>query len=170
MRSGLLGAGALITFAGALFVSAQASCDGGGNGGAAGGGSGGSSGGSGGMGGDPTPPESCKHPGDVGNDKGIGTYCSPAGNQCFDFPYAGICLADFGQDQWFCTKINCQDDSVCGQNAICLMDPAGSACVPNECLDGGAGGMAGTGGMAGAGGSAGAGGAGGAAGQGGAGG
>jgi hypothetical protein len=99
------------------------------------------------------PPGSCAQPGDVGNSLGIGTFCTPGGGECYDFPGAGLCLADVGQDEWFCTRIGCKDDpSVCGENVTCYVDAAGSACVPNACLDGsgGAGGMAGAGGTAGA--------------------
>jgi hypothetical protein len=121
----------------------------------------------GGAGGDPTPAESCTHPGDVGNDKGVGQYCTPTGKQCVDFPEAALCLASVGQDQWFCTRINCDETTDCGEGAGCLITGDGSACVPCHCDDGGIGcpGNTGGGGVGGAGvgGAGGAGGTGGAA-------
>jgi hypothetical protein len=105
--------------------------------GGAGGGSGGSPAtGGGGAGGDATPPGSCVQPGDKGNDKGVGTYCSPHGGQCADFPEAGLCLADVGQDQWFCTRLGCTTNADCGMDATCYHDSGGDACVPDRCLDG----------------------------------
>jgi hypothetical protein len=84
---------------------------------------------------DPTPARSCVKLGDHGNDKGVGEYCTPAGSECEAFPEAGVCLAKVGQDQWFCTRIFCDDDVQCGTAATCLDDPEGSACVPDRCLD-----------------------------------
>src|SRR5262245_27537096 len=110
--------------------------------------------GNGGAGGGPaTPKNSCAQPGDKGNSKGVGEYCTPGGQQCTAFPEAGTCLADVGQDQWFCTHIFCTMDSECGEGASCFMTGMGSACVPDKC------GAMGTGGAGG--GSGGAGGAGG---------
>jgi hypothetical protein len=115
---------------------------------------------SGAGGGDPTPAESCTKPGDKGNDKGVGEYCTPGGDECDNFPEAPLCLATVGQDQWFCTRIGCKAGDDCGEAAVCLIEPDGSACVPNRCLDDGVGGSGG-GGNPGAGGGGGAGGAGG---------
>lgn len=111
-------------------------------------------GGMGGSGGDPTPAASCAKPGDKGNELGVGTYCSPGGHECAEFPFAGLCLAEVGQDQWFCTKISCKTDAECGTDAVCHMDPQGSGCVPKKCEGGGAGGAtaSGAGGSGGAGG------------------
>ncbi len=134
------------------------------------GGSSSTTGGAGGAGGDPTPDASCIQPGDHGNSKGVGEYCSPGGGQCSQFAEAGLCLADVGQDQWFCTRIGCDETTDCGEGAGCHLEAgAGSACVPCACDDtavgcgGGAGGAGGgTGGAGGAGGgTGGAGGAGG---------
>lgn len=99
---------------------------------------------------DPTPDASCVRPGDAGNDKGVGSYCSPGGGQCSDFPEAGLCLADVSQDQWMCTRIGCDATTDCGADAGCLITTQGSACVPCRCNDtsigcgsGGAGGSGG---------------------------
>ena len=114
-----------------------------------------------GAGGDPTPEESCTHPGDEGNDKGVGEYCTPAGKECSGFAEAPLCLATVGQDQWFCTRIGCSETTDCGEGAGCLVTGDGSACVPCRCDDTGIGCAGSAGGAGGAGGSASTGGAGG---------
>jgi hypothetical protein len=76
----------------------------------------------------------CVMPGDKGNANGVGAYCTPGGGECANFPLAGLCLADVGQDEWFCTRIGCMMDSDCGMDATCYKDTGGSACVPNKCL------------------------------------
>jgi hypothetical protein len=118
--------------------------------------------GSAGGGGDPTPAASCKRPGDEGNDKGVGEYCTPGGGECSGFAEAGLCLADVGQDQWFCTRIGCDETTDCGEGAGCHVEEgAGSACVPCACDDtpvacgGGGGAGGGSGGAGGAGGAGG---------------
>lgn len=88
-------------------------------------------------GGDPTPKDSCARPGDQGNDKGVGEYCTPGGGECKKFPEAALCLADVGQTQWFCTRIGCTKDDECGAAATCVMQQGSSGCVPNKCLGGG---------------------------------
>jgi hypothetical protein len=82
-----------------------------------------------------TPDESCVRPGDKGNDKGVGTYCTPLGKECDAFPGAPLCLADVGQKQWMCSRIGCTTNDQCGKDATCYKDPDGSGCVPNRCLD-----------------------------------
>ena len=82
---------------------------------------------------DPTPADSCIRPGDTGNANGVGTYCSPGGGQCSSFDLAPLCLADVGQDQWFCTRIGCDAQTSCGAGAGCLIETDGSACVPCRC-------------------------------------
>ncbi len=81
------------------------------------------------------PAESCVRPGDKGNDKGIGTPCTPLGKECAAFPGASVCLADLGQKQWMCTRISCANDADCGTDATCYKESNGSGCVPNRCLD-----------------------------------
>lgn len=88
-------------------------------------------------GGDPTPADSCTKPGDHGNAKGVGEYCTPGGGECAKFAEAGLCLADVGQTQWFCTRIGCTKDDECGAATTCVMRPEGAGCVPNKCLGGG---------------------------------
>jgi hypothetical protein len=82
---------------------------------------------------DPTPAGSCIRPGDHGNSLGVGEYCSPGGGQCASFDRAPLCLADVGQDQWFCTRIGCDATTDCGTGAGCLLETDGSACVPCRC-------------------------------------
>lgn len=104
-----------------------------------GGSSGSAGGGNGGSAGDPTPPDSCVRPGDKGNDKGVGEYCTPAGGECAGFPEAPLCLASVGQEQWMCTRIGCDSTTDCGEGAGCLITGQGSACVPCRCDDQGIG-------------------------------
>ena len=103
-----------------------------------------------------TPTESCVQPGDVGNENGVGQHCTPAGGECNDFPEAGLCLADVAQDQWFCTRVGCDETTDCGMEAGCQLEASGSACVPCRCSpdafgcgSGGAGGGGGNGGSGG---------------------
>ena len=80
------------------------------------------------------PADSCIQPGDMGNELGVGEYCSPLGKQCMDNAAAQLCLADVGQDQWMCTRIGCDATTDCGQGAGCLIvQGEGSACVPCMC-------------------------------------
>ena len=95
--------------------------------------------GTGGSAGDPTPPGSCVRPGDKGNDKGVGEYCTPTGKECSGFPEAPLCLASVGQEQWMCTRIGCDATTDCGEGAGCLLTSQGSACVPCRCDDQGIG-------------------------------
>lgn len=88
-----------------------------------------------GQGGGP-PAGSCIQPGEMGNANGVGEYCSPGGGQCQDNALAPLCLADVGQDEWFCTRIGCDETTDCGPNAGCLMVMGqGSACVLCKCDD-----------------------------------
>lgn len=81
------------------------------------------------------PDASCVRPGDKGNEKGIGTACTPLGKECAGFAGAPVCLADLGQDQWMCSRIGCTKDEDCGTDTTCFKDPKGSGCVPNRCLN-----------------------------------
>ncbi|MFO0615989.1 MAG: hypothetical protein U0414_25565 [Polyangiaceae bacterium] len=75
----------------------------------------------------------CIQPGDPGNDIGVGHACTPGGGECMQFPLASLCLADVGQDEHFCTRIGCDEKTNCGKDAGCLIEGAGSACVPCKC-------------------------------------
>lgn len=80
------------------------------------------------------PPGSCAQPGDVGNDIGVGTFCTPRGGECAAFPQAGLCVVMIAPDegQWFCTRL-CDTDADCGADAVCTGDGRGAACVPARC-------------------------------------
>lgn len=110
------------------------------------------------TGGAQVPDESCVKPGDKGNSQGVGEPCTPGGGECAQFDKASACLADLGQDQWFCTRILCKAGEDCGEDAVCQVEPQGSACVPSRCLDEGEGGAGGGGGNGSGGGGGGAGG------------
>ena len=107
------------------------------------------------------PAASCAQAGDKGNDHGVGTFCTPSGGECGNFPKASFCLADAGQDQWMCSQIGCSVDADCGTAAHCHKETAGSACIPDKCEpatttatgSGSSSGAGGTGGTGGAGGS-----------------
>lgn len=91
-------------------------------------------GGAGGSGGSlEVPDESCVRPGDKGNDNGVGEFCTPGGDECDGFSLAPACLATLGQEQWFCTRIGCDETTDCGADAGCQLEGAGSACVPCRC-------------------------------------
>ncbi len=81
------------------------------------------------------PAGACVQPGEPGNENGVGEYCTPGGGQCSDNPLAPLCLADVGEDQWFCTRIGCNAMTNCGADAGCLVTPDGSACLPCKCED-----------------------------------
>jgi hypothetical protein len=82
------------------------------------------------------PPGSCAQPGDVGNEIGVGAFCTPRGRECAAFSMAPLCLAQAAPDegQWFCTRL-CSTDDQCGSDARCLGDARGRACVPVRCVD-----------------------------------
>lgn len=80
------------------------------------------------------PAGACVQPGEPGNANGVGEYCTPGGGQCQDNPLAPLCLADVGQDQWFCSRIGCDEMTDCGPDAGCLIvSGQGSACLPCKC-------------------------------------
>ncbi|MGZ3429892.1 MAG: hypothetical protein ACXVCV_24750 [Polyangia bacterium] len=91
----------------------------------------------------------CGHPGDVGNSLGVGKFCTNQGPDCTGNGMATSCSALFnGQtpsatDAYFCS-FQCQMTSpagFCGENAECLCNALGCACIPTSCVppgDGGA--------------------------------
>jgi hypothetical protein len=119
-----------------VFLVACGSGDGGGTGGAGGtgaGGGGGQSTSSTSTTATSTHTNACVLTTDTGNANGVGHYCTPGGGECSGFSLAGLCLADVGQDEWFCTRIGCSMDSECGDDAVCHIESAGSACIPSKC-------------------------------------
>lgn len=128
----LLAAALSLTFAAAACSSSGTSTTSTGSGGSAGTGTTAAT--TGGAGGGPVAPAtSCVQQGGKGNDIGVGEYCTPGGGECAAFDKAGLCLADVGQDQWWCTRIGCKVDADCGTAAHCHLDPAGAGCVPDKC-------------------------------------
>jgi hypothetical protein len=91
----------------------------------------------------------CGHPGDVGNSLGVGKFCTNQGPDCGGNGMATSCSALFnGQtpaptDAYFCS-FQCLATSppgFCGENAECLCNTLGCACIPTSCVpkgDGGA--------------------------------
>ena len=73
-------------------------------------------------------------PTDTGNSLGVGRYCEDAAD-CRGNGRATFCLAPFDSASNFCSFIGCESDADCGENATCVVQTAGSACVPNMCLD-----------------------------------
>ena len=84
------------------------------------------------------PESTCGHPGDTGNNVGVGKYCMALG----DCPQsAPLCTAiengtePVNGQSYFCT-ITCvsSDNSKCGNNASCICQNAlECACVPTSC-------------------------------------
>ncbi len=89
----------------------------------------------------------CGHPGDTGNGKGVGKFCTGqndcvlggmATNFCSAF---GNAVQPSADDTYFCTIYPCNPDAgvvECGENATCLCGSQGGttgcACTPNSCL------------------------------------
>lgn len=76
--------------------------------------------------------DACVQPGELGNDVGVGRFCTDLGGEC-DGTEADFCLASAVEDMPFCTKIFCSDDEECGEGATCEGGPGGSACIPLTC-------------------------------------
>jgi len=76
----------------------------------------------------------CGSPGDKGNEKGVGKYCTQGGGQCFGTG-APICSADIQlSGSGICSK-SCNTDADCGTGATCFQDTLGKGCKPNICND-----------------------------------
>jgi hypothetical protein len=73
----------------------------------------------------------CVPEGHPGNELGVGKHCTKDAPQC---PSPLMCLAPFDDTANYCSIILCEDDSVCGEDASCVFDGQGSACVPDMCL------------------------------------
>lgn len=76
----------------------------------------------------------CAVPTDTGNSLGIGRYCTARGNECRENGVATVCLAPFSDSSNFCSTLGCETDAECGEDTTCVIQSAGSACVPNHCL------------------------------------
>jgi len=80
------------------------------------------------------PKRGCGMPGEPGNEKGVGKYCTPAGDECRKNSFAVFCTVTFVPDaDPYCTN-SCTDDSQCGTGAFCSGSGMGSrGCVPAIC-------------------------------------
>jgi hypothetical protein len=78
----------------------------------------------------------CNNPCDVGNDKGVGRYCTAGGGECGNNAAPIIfCTVDYEPtaDVQYCTG-PCSKDSDCGMNAYCSGSGMGSkGCEPAAC-------------------------------------
>lgn len=74
----------------------------------------------------------CAEEADVGNELGVGRFCTEDGDECTG--EAGICLADFVSGDFgnFCTT-QCGVDADCGDGAICFGSTGRRVCVPASC-------------------------------------
>lgn len=83
-------------------------------------------------------PSQCGHPGDTGNSKGVGLYCTLADDNCK--PPASLCSAlgngstPSSSDTYFCTMVCAPGATDCGAGASCACQSSQCACVPNSCL------------------------------------
>jgi hypothetical protein len=91
------------------------------------------------------PLSKCGHPGDVGNEKGVGKFCTHVSDCSGD---ANICSSlgnganPSASDTYFCTIYPCTPDAGvndnCGSNASCVCatgsgGQGGCACTPKSC-------------------------------------
>lgn len=77
----------------------------------------------------------CGHPGDQGNEKGIGKFCLSL-TDCSDTVDAALCSSIGGPDTHFCTRM-CPmgDNTVCGTGAECTCNASNQCgCTPTVCL------------------------------------
>ncbi len=82
----------------------------------------------------------CGQPGDVGNDLGVGKFCTDLAD-CASTPSARLCSIVGDKTTHFCTKTCAGSGSagsgMCGSDASCTCDtssPPQCGCVPNSCL------------------------------------
>lgn len=78
----------------------------------------------------------CGHPGDLGNELGIGLFCPTGLADCVDTPDAHLCSSLGDVNTHFCTKM-CTMGSTdqCGTGAQCVCDgPNRCGCTPTVCL------------------------------------
>jgi hypothetical protein len=75
----------------------------------------------------------CVAQGTPGNALGVGEACTVGGGECDDNTEADFCLGIFDAEANFCSFLGCEEDSDCGEGAVCHAQTAGSACVPFAC-------------------------------------
>jgi len=69
----------------------------------------------------------------LGNNLGVGRFCTPDGDECADNGSANFCLAAFSDENNYCSVILCTDDADCGDGASCISEGPGSACILDTC-------------------------------------
>jgi hypothetical protein len=77
----------------------------------------------------------CGHPGDLGNELGIGKFCETL-SDCSATPEARLCSKIGDDTTHFCTK-TCTMGSTgqCGTETMCVCNAANQCgCTPNACL------------------------------------
>lgn len=81
-------------------------------------------------------PNACAEPGAVGNELGVGEFCTRLGGECNDNEEALFCTADHHEGAAFCTK-SCASAEQCGGGAVCVAETEGGpkGCVPSCFLD-----------------------------------
>jgi len=78
----------------------------------------------------------CGHPGDEGNELGVGKFCPNGINDCSGTPAAPLCSSLGSSTTHFCTK-TCQMGSMgtCGTGAECVCNGSNQCgCTPSSCL------------------------------------
>ena len=80
----------------------------------------------------------CGHPGDTGNDIGVGAFCNVL-SDCSATPGAHLCATLGNEMAHFCTKTCTMGGSAgeCGTDAMCICQGGGCGCTPNSCLGSG---------------------------------
>lgn len=77
----------------------------------------------------------CGHPGDLGNEKGVGKFCLSL-SDCSSTVDATICSVLGGADTHFCTRM-CPmgNNTVCGTGAECTCNSSNQCgCTPSACF------------------------------------
>jgi hypothetical protein len=79
----------------------------------------------------------CGHPGDTGNDIGVGRFCNVL-SDCSSTTDAHICATLGDPMAHFCTK-TCTMGSTgeCGTDAMCICQGTACGCTPTSCLGSG---------------------------------
>src|SRR5262245_2074226 len=78
----------------------------------------------------------CGHPGDMGNELGIGKFCPNGLSDCSTTPMAPLCSSIGDRNTHFCTK-TCPMGSTdaCGTGAQCVCNGSNQCgCTPTACL------------------------------------
>jgi hypothetical protein len=81
------------------------------------------------------PASFCGHPGDVGNDIGVGAFCNTL-SDCSNTVSAHLCATLGDPMAHFCTKTCTMGGPAdqCGMMATCECQSAGCGCTPNSCI------------------------------------